>query len=61
MVERGLVVKAKTKKGIMIMITSIGRMALVGLERKGKGRGGTLMKASPKRREGQVGRPRVEG
>ena len=56
MIERGLAVMAKTKRGIMITITititSMGRMALVGLERKGKRRGGMLMRVSPKRREG---------
>ena len=61
MVERGWVARAKTKRSIMIVITSMGKMALVGMERRGKGRGGTLMRASPKRREGQVVRPKVEG
>ena len=59
--ERGLVVEAKTKGEIMIMITSMGKMVLVEVERKTRGRGGMLMRASLNRRESQVGRRRVEG
>ena len=61
MAERGLVVKAKTKGEIMILITSMGKMVLVEVERKRKGRGGMRMRASPKQRKGQVGRQRFEG